>query len=86
VLLGLGVATGIGHGEGTSWLRGEMDERRERARDHGFRIAFLTLAWWVAGLTVIGDAHSIANELWSAGILVAFIAALIDYALVLRRS
>jgi hypothetical protein len=35
-LVGLGIAALV-DGEATSWLRGDIDERRKAAVDHGFR-------------------------------------------------
>jgi hypothetical protein len=81
-----GGLTAFGRGEATSWFRGELDERRQRAVDHSFFVAFVTLAWWVAGVTVVAESRDVPVELWSAGILVALVAAYVDYARVLRRT
>jgi len=82
----LGLATGFGRGETTSWMRGELDERRSRAVDHAFRIAFFALAWWIAGVAVYAERHVVGTQLWVAGTAVAVVAAYVDYALVLRRT
>ena len=82
----LGVGTGFGRGESTSWLRGDFDERRRSAVDHAFRIAFLALAWWVAGVAFYASRHSAAPEVYGAGNGIALVVAYVDYALVLRRS
>ena len=79
-------AAGLGSGESASWLRGDLDERRQGAVDHGFRVAFLVLAWWVAALTLVSGLRDVPIGLWSGGIVVALAAASVDYALVLRRT
>jgi hypothetical protein len=82
----LGMGTGFGRGEATSWMRGDLDERRSRAVDHAFRIAFFTLAWWIGGVAVYAEHHVVGTELWVAGTAVALVAAYVDYAVVLRRT
>ena len=86
LLLASGVAIAVGRGEATSWLRGDLDERRQRAMDHSFRIAFLVLAWWIAGCAIVADRREVPVAAWTAGVVVALVAAYIDYAAVLRRT
>jgi hypothetical protein len=86
VFLGLGLATGFGRDEATSWMRGDLDERRQRAVDHSFRVAFLVLAWWVAAVTALASSYDVPVEAWSGGIVVALLAAYVNYARVLRRA
>lgn len=85
-LIVLGIATGFGRAEGTSWMRGDLDERRTRAVDHAFRIAFIALAWWVGGVAIYAEHQTAPTELWVAGIGVALVVAYVDFALVLRRT
>jgi hypothetical protein len=84
-LAAAGVGALLGRGEATSWLRGDIDERRQRAVDVSFRVAFLVLAWWVAAVTAIAVSRSVAVGVWSAGVPVALIAAYVHYVLRLRR-
>lgn len=84
-MAGMGLAA-LGRGEATSWLRGDLDERRQGAVDHGFKIAFLVMVWWVGGLTVVASTRQVPLGLWSAGTVVALAVAYVDYALVLRRT
>lgn len=86
LILAAGLATQFGRGEATSWFRGDLDERRRLAVDRSFRTAFLALAWWVAGVTAVAASRSVPVGLWSAGIVLAVVAAYVDYALVLRRT
>lgn len=86
LLLAAGLAAAFGKGEATSWFRGELDERRQQAVDRSFRVAFLVLAWWVAGLTAVAASWSVPLSLWAAGIVVALIAAYANYAITLRRT
>lgn len=86
LLVVVSLATGLGRGEGTSWLRGEIDERRARAVDHAFRVAFVTLAWWVTAVAIYASRRSAPPEVFAAGTGVAVVAAMIEYARRLRRS
>ena len=82
----LGIATGFGRGESTSWMRGDFDERRRAAVDSAFRVAFVALAWWVAGVAFYASSHSVSPAVYGAGNGVAVVVAYVAYALVLRRS
>lgn len=86
LLLASGIAIAVGRGEATSWVRGDLDERRQRAVDHAFRIAFLALAWWIAGCAIVADRAPVPVAGWTAGVAVALVAAYVDYAAVLRRT
>ena len=86
LVLAAGLAAMLGEGESTSWLRGELDERRDKAVDHAFRIAFVVLAWWVAAVAIVASSQTVQPVVWTAGIVVALVAAYIDYARVLRRT
>ena len=81
-----GALTLFGKGEATSWFRGEFDERRKAAVDASFRVAFLALAWWVGGLSLVAATRNVPNTLWTAGIIVALATAYVNYALTLRRT
>ena len=81
-----GALTLFGKGESTSWFRGEFDERRQTAVDASFRVAFLALAWWVGGLSLVAARRDVPNTLWTAGIIVALATAYVNYALTLRRT
>ena len=85
LLFAAGVAVGFGRGEATSWLRGDLDERRQRALDHAFRSAFIALTWWLAGCAIVADRRDVPVAGWTAGVVVALVVAAIDYAAVLRR-
>lgn len=54
--------------------------------DHAFRPAFVVLAWWVAAVAIVASSRTVAPDIWTAGIVVALVAAYIDYARVLRRT
>jgi hypothetical protein len=82
----VGTSMVIGGGEWTTWFRGELDERRRLAADHGFKVAFFVLAWWIGGVAFYASTHSVSTSVWTAGNAVAIAAAVIDYAFVLRRS
>lgn len=84
----LAVAAGvlIGGGEWTSWFRGEFDERRKLAADHGFKVAFFVLSWWVGAVAFYAGSHDVSPGLWAAGNAVAIAAAVVDYAVALRRT
>lgn len=85
-MLALGGLTGFSRGEATSWLRGELDERRLEAVNHGFKVGFFVLSWWVAGVAVYASHHWAGAELIGAGNGVAIVAAYTSYGLRLRRS
>ena len=84
--IAVSVGTVICDGEWTTWFRGELDERRRRAADHGFRVAFFVLAWWIGAVAFYASSHTVSVALWSAGNAIAIAAAVITYALVLRRT
>lgn len=86
VMLALAGATAFGRGEATSWLRGDFDERRLHAVDHGFKVGFFVLAWWVAAIAAYGSHHEINAALVGAGNGIAILAAYFAYGLRLRRS
>ena len=86
LLLGAATAAVLGRGEGTSWLRGELDERRQHAADRSFRIAFLVLAWWVAALSVVATTRDLPLPAWAGGIVLALVAASLSYSVFLRRN
>lgn len=86
IILGLGAFTAFGRGEATSWMRGELDERRQKALGHAGGFAFLVLAWWLAGVAVYSNSHQVATGVWTAGIAVGLAGAGLDYAWVLRRT
>jgi hypothetical protein len=85
-LLFVGVATVLDRGEWTSLIRDEMDERRRRAADHGFKIAFFVLAWWIGAISFYSSYHHVSTGVWGAGNAIALAAAYVDYAVVLRRT
>jgi hypothetical protein len=85
-MLTAAVATVFGGGEWTTWFRGELDERRKHASDHGFKVAFFVLAWWIGAVSIYASGHTVGIGLWAAGNAVALTAAIADYAFVLRRT
>jgi len=78
--------TWFGRGDGTSWLRGDLDERRSHAVDHAFRTGFFVATWWIAGVAIYASDHRVGPALLGAGNAAAIGAAWVDYALVLRRT
>lgn len=82
----LSAGTLLGGGEWTTLFRGELDERRKRAADHGFKVAFFVLVWWIGAVAIYASSHPVSTGVWAAGNAIAVAAAVLDYALVLRRS
>jgi hypothetical protein len=86
LLLGARVAAALSNSESLSWLRGELDERREHAVDRSYRVAFVVLALWVTALSVLSGSRSMPVPLWPVGIVVAVAVAYTRYAIILRRT
>lgn len=85
VLLAARVGAVLSTGESLSWSRGDIDERRQQAVDRSYRVAFMVLALWVTGVTIMAGSRSLPLPLWPVGIVVAVVAAYSNYAVVLRR-
>lgn len=85
LVLGARLGASLRKGESSSWLRGDLDERRQQAVDHSYRFAFFVLALWVTVVSVLAASQALAL-LCPVGIIVAVAAAYTRYAVLLRRT